>query len=76
MYDNVRSCVRVGEGLNDEFDLKLGEHQGSVLSPLLFIILLDALSREMERFQLTGRRASLSTFTRKRVMLCFCFVKV
>ena len=70
MYVNVRSCFRVCKGLSDEFEMKFGVHQGSVLSPLLFIIVLDALSREIKRFQLTWNRASLSTFTRKRVMLC------
>ena len=69
MYENVRSCVRVCKGLSDEFEMKFGVHQGSVLSPLLFIIVLDALSRETRRFQLTWIRASLSAFTRKRVML-------
>ena len=44
MYKNVRSCVRVGESLSDEFE-KVGVHQGSMLSPLLFIITLDALSQ-------------------------------
>ena len=29
-----------------EFDVKVGVHQGSVLSPLLFIIVLEALSSE------------------------------
>ena len=29
-----------------EFEVKVGVHQGSVLSPLLFIIVLEALSRE------------------------------
>ena len=47
--------------------VKFGVNQGSVLSPLLFIIVLDALSREIRRFQLTWNRASMSAFTRKRV---------
>ena len=44
VYANARSHVRVGEG--EEFEVKVGVHQGSVLSPLLFIIVLEALSRE------------------------------
>ena len=69
MYEILRSCVRVGKGLSDEFEVKGSVRQGPVLSPLLFIIMLDALLREMVRFQLTGNRASLSAFTRKRAML-------
>ena len=46
MYANARSWVRVGEGFSKEFEVKVGVHQGSVLSPLLFIIVLEALSRE------------------------------
>ena len=46
MYANVRSRVRVGDGYSDEFSVLVGVHQGSVLSPLLFIILLEALSRQ------------------------------
>ena len=60
MYENLRSCVRDGKGLSDEFEVKVSVHQGPVLSPLLIIIVLDALSREMGRLQLTGSRASLS----------------
>ena len=44
MYSNSRSRVRVGEGYSEEFEVKVGVHQGSVLSPLLFIIVLEALS--------------------------------
>ena len=40
MYSNARSSVRVGEGYSEEFEVKVGVHQGSVLSPLLFIIVL------------------------------------
>ena len=46
MYQNARSQVRVNNVLSDVFDVKVGVHQGSVLSPLLFIIVLEALSRE------------------------------
>ena len=46
MYNDVRSRVRVGDGYSEEFGVGVGVHQGSVLSPLLFIIVLEALSRE------------------------------
>ena len=46
MYANARSQVCVGEGFSQEFEVKVGVHQGSVLSPLLFIIALEALSHE------------------------------
>ena len=38
--------VRVGEGYSEEFEANVCVHQGSVLSPLLFITVLEALSRE------------------------------
>ena len=46
MYANLRSHVHVGERYSEEFEVKFGIHQGSVLSPLLFIIVLEALSQE------------------------------
>ena len=46
MYANARSHVCVGEGYSEEFEVKDGVHQSSVLSPLLFIIVPEALSRE------------------------------
>ena len=60
MYENVRSCDRVCKGLSNEFEVKFGVPQGSVLSPLLFIIVLDALSREIRRSQLTCLSVCLS----------------
>ena len=44
MYAKARICVRVGEGYSEEFEVKVGVHQGSVLSPLLFIIVLEVVS--------------------------------
>ena len=38
--------VHVGEGYCEEFEVKVGIHQGLVLSLLLFIIVLEALSHE------------------------------
>ena len=46
MYSNARSRVHVGEGHSEEFEVKVDVHQGSVLSPLLFIIVLEAFSHE------------------------------
>ena len=46
MYNNTRSRMRVGSEYSDEFEIGVGVHQGSVLSPLLFIIVLEALSRD------------------------------
>ena len=40
-------CVRVDRQFSsDEFNTKVGVHQGAVMSPLLFIIVMEALSRE------------------------------
>ena len=47
IYANVWSCVCVGEGYSEESEEKVGVHQGLVLSPLLFIIVLEALSSEL-----------------------------
>ena len=46
MYKDVRSRLRVGSGYSEEFGVKVGVHRGSVPGPLLFIIVLEALSRE------------------------------
>ena len=46
MYNNARSKVRIGSECSEEFDVGVGVHQGSVLSPLLFIIVLEALSKD------------------------------
>ena len=46
MYKNNRSRVRVDDTYTDDSRVKVGVHQGSVLSPLLFVIVLEVLSSE------------------------------
>ena len=44
-YENSARVV-VGEGASEEFEVKIGLRQGSVMSPLLFIAVLDLISRK------------------------------
>ena len=46
MYKDVRSRVKVDDGYSKKFCVRLSVSQDSVLSPLLFVIVLQALSRE------------------------------
>ena len=45
-YKDSNSAVRVNNTVGEKFNVEVGMHQGSVLSPLLFILVLEALSRE------------------------------
>ena len=47
MFSNARRCVRVNGQYSEKFGMGVGEHQGSVLSPLLFILALEALLCEL-----------------------------
>ena len=40
LYDGAKTRVRVGSAYSEEFEVKLGVHQGSVLSSLLFAIVV------------------------------------
>ena len=45
-YEKTTARVVVGEGSSEEFEVNIGLRQGIVLSPLLFIALLDLISRK------------------------------
>ncbi|XP_047480602.1 uncharacterized protein LOC125033263 [Penaeus chinensis] len=45
-YESVTTMVRTPQGTSEEFEVKVGLHQGSSLSPLLFIIVIDVVSEE------------------------------
>ena len=46
MHENTTATVVVGEGASEEFEVKIGLRQGSVLSPLLSIAVLDLINRK------------------------------
>jgi len=46
MYTGAKTVVRTVYGNRKSFEVKVGMHQGSALSPLLFVIVIEAISRE------------------------------
>ena len=46
MYDNAHSKVRITNSYSNPINVSEGAHQGSVLSPILFIFVMEALSRQ------------------------------
>ncbi|KAK3564237.1 hypothetical protein QTP86_011967 [Hemibagrus guttatus] len=49
MYERSRTVVRCAVGLTEEFNVEVGLHQGSALSPFLFAIVMDQLSEEVRQ---------------------------
>ncbi|XP_021991266.1 uncharacterized protein LOC110888028 [Helianthus annuus] len=48
MYDITETSVRAPVGDTDSFPVEIGLHQGSVLSPFLFTIVMDELSKSIQ----------------------------
>ncbi|KAK3505596.1 hypothetical protein QTP70_004946 [Hemibagrus guttatus] len=49
MYERSRTVVRCAVGQTEEFNVGVGLHQGSALSPFLFAIVMDQLSEEVRQ---------------------------
>ena len=47
MYDGVRTKVKTVLGDTTYFSIDIGLHQGSALSPFLFITVMDEVTREI-----------------------------
>ena len=46
MYTGAKAVVRTVIGNSECFEVNVGMHQGSALSPLFFVIVMEAISRE------------------------------
>ncbi|KAK3516210.1 hypothetical protein QTP70_006360 [Hemibagrus guttatus] len=49
MYERSRTVVKCAVGQTEEFNVEVGLHQGSALSPFLFAIVMDQLSEEVRQ---------------------------
>ena len=47
MYHNAVTSVRTNDGNTDYFPIKIGLHQGSALSPYLFALVMDEVTRDI-----------------------------
>ena len=47
MYDGSTAGVRCAEGVAEGFEVKVGLHQGSALSPCLFPMVIDRMADEI-----------------------------
>ena len=49
LYDDAKTRMRVRSAYSEEFELKVGVHQGSVLLPLLLAIVVDIITENARR---------------------------
>ena len=48
MYDKVVTSVRTTDGDTNVFPINIGLHQGSTLSPYLFALVIDEVTRDIQ----------------------------
>ena len=49
MYEGARTSVKSAARLTEEFEAKVGLHQGSALSPFIFAIIMDMLTKDVRK---------------------------
>jgi Reverse transcriptase (RNA-dependent DNA polymerase) len=47
MYTNIVTCVRTCDGESNIFSIKIGLHQGSALSPYIFTLVMDEITKNI-----------------------------
>ena len=48
MYNGIVANVRTCGGITSNFSITIGLHQGSALSPFLFVLVMDKLTRAIQ----------------------------
>ena len=48
MYEGATTCVKVSDGTSNKFPITIGLHQGSALSPYLFTLVMDELTKDIQ----------------------------
>jgi Reverse transcriptase (RNA-dependent DNA polymerase) len=48
MYDGATTCVKTHDGTSSDFPITIGLHQGSALSPYLFALVMDELTKDIQ----------------------------
>jgi hypothetical protein len=48
MYDNVMTSVQTSDGETNDFPISIGLHQESALSPYLFVLVTDEVTRDIQ----------------------------
>jgi hypothetical protein len=48
MYDDVVTSVRACDNETSDFPIKIGLHQGSALSPYIFALVMDVVTRDIQ----------------------------
>ena len=49
LYDGAKTTVKMRSAYSEEFEVQVGVHQGSVLSPLLFAMVVDVITENTKR---------------------------
>ena len=49
MYEGSETVVRCSVGTTESFKVKVGLHQGSALSPFLFLVIMNRITDEIRR---------------------------
>jgi hypothetical protein len=48
MYDNIVTSIRTSDGDTNNFLINIGLHQGLALSPYLFVLVMDEVTRDIQ----------------------------